>query len=288
MESKGKLIILSVAGVVVAFGAISIYNSVVGSREVEIVEKETVKNRALVARKNLSPGTFVQVPQDADWAELPPNLITEEHVREGTMQLGAFNGAVVRRKMRAGEPIPKDGLMTSREGGFMSAVLESGYRAVSVAVNPTSGNAGFISPGDRVDMIVTRKVKNSGDSGEAQVISETFIEDVRVLAVDQQLNNPENKAILAKTVTVQVTPAQAERVAVAGELGKISLALRSAISDAKPEQEQASGEDADTMDIIDATLQENATTSDDLNDSGSMAPRIRVIRGDSIENVEMR
>ncbi len=288
MESKGKLIILSVAGVVVAFGAISIYNSVVGSREVAIVEKESVSNRVLVARRNLSPGTFVQVQQDIDWSDVPPNMIKEDHVRESTTQIGTFNGAVVRRQLRAGEPIPSDALMTSREGGFMSAVLEAGYRAVSVAVNPTSGNAGFISPGDRVDLIVTRKVKNTGGSGEAQIISETFIEDVRVLAVDQQLNNPENKAILAKTVTVQVSPAQAEKVAVAGELGKISLALRSAANVAKEEPKEALEPTGDAVELIESTLEEDMQDDMRINEGGSMTPTIRVIRGDVVENIEVR
>ncbi|MFO0390026.1 MAG: Flp pilus assembly protein CpaB [Alphaproteobacteria bacterium] len=289
MESKAKLIVLSVAGVVVAFGAISVYNAVVGTQEVAIVEKEEAKNFALLAKRDLSAGSFVQVPQDVDWAEVPPNSTTDAHIREGTVQLGAFNGAVVRRQLRAGDLVTQDALMTSREGGFMSAVLENGFRAISVAVNPTSGNAGFISPGDRVDMIVTRKVRNSNSSGgnDEQIVSETFIEDVRVLAVDQQLDNPENKAILAKTVTVQVSPEQAEKVAVATELGKISLVLRSAAMDIK-KQEDAQNTGAEPVDMIDAVVGASSQEDTQSQERGTMAPRIRVIRGDVVENIEMR
>lgn len=289
MESKAKLIVLSVAGVVVAFGAISVYNAVVGTQEVAIVEKEEAKNFALLAKRDLSAGSFVQVPQDVDWAEVPPNSITDAHIREGTVQLGAFNGAVVRRQLRAGDLVTQDALMTSREGGFMSAVLENGFRAISVAVNPTSGNAGFISPGDRVDMIVTRKVRNSNSSGgsDEQIVSETFIEDVRVLAVDQQLDNPENKAILAKTVTVQVSPEQAEKVAVATELGKISLVLRSAAMGIK-KQEDAQNAGAEPVDMIDAVVGASSQEDTQSQERGTMAPRIRVIRGDVVENIEMR
>jgi pilus assembly protein CpaB len=220
-----------------------------------------------------------------DWAVVPPANITEEHVREGSVQLGSFSGAVVRRQLRAGDLVPQSALMTSREGGFMSAVLEAGYRAVSVAVNPTSGNAGFISPGDRVDMIVTRKVRNSSGGGsDEQIISETFVENVRVLAVDQQLDNPENKAILAKTVTVEVLPEQAEKISVAGELGKISLALRSAA--VKEHTAHVSADPgANAVDLLDAMTEETQ-----MPPSGQkiMAPRIRVIRGDVVEHIELR
>lgn len=110
---------------------------------------------------------------------------------------------VARRAIQKGEPILKTVLVKSNEGGFMSAVLEPGKRAVSIAVDSTSGNAGFIFPGDKVDLILTHSVTNQSVQTRA---SETFVEDVRVLAVDQMLDNPENKAVLAKTVTLEVTP----------------------------------------------------------------------------------
>src|SRR5262249_21137290 len=138
----------------------------------------------------------------------------------------------------AGEPITVSALIKPGAGGFLSAVLEPGKRAVSIAVSATSGTAGFIFPGDRVDMIVTHRLKvkeissnsNQQDSTES-VVSETFVEDVRGGAGDQMLDNPKNKAIPAKTVTLEVSPEQAEKVNVAVELGKISLALRSLASD---------------------------------------------------------
>jgi len=147
-------------------------------------------------------------------------------------------------------------------------------RAVSVAVNATSGNAGFISPGDRVDLIVTHRIKiqGGGETGaQESVVSETFVHNVRVLAVDQMLDNPENKAILAKTVTVEVNDTQAEQIAVATEMGKISMALRSL-----------------TTEQIVGQPHESRTTQDDVSKSlgGGVVPRIRVIRGDQVENME--
>jgi len=138
-------------------------------------------------------------------------------------------------------------------------------------VNATSGNAGFISPGDRVDLIITHRIKiQSGGEGRGQesVVSETFVRNVRVLAVDQMLDNPENKAILAKTVTVEVNDAQAEQIAVATEMGKISMALRSLAGAPKSGSRGATEKDISP-----------------IMGTGAM-PRVRVIRGDEIENVE--
>ncbi|MEQ1705996.1 MAG: Flp pilus assembly protein CpaB, partial [Rickettsiales bacterium] len=225
-----------------------------------VIEAEEVKApRILVAKRNLISGSFIQPQEDLDWQPAPavpstvqatppasenrignmpegeeggvPEVATADNNNyqyEGSVALEDFNGAVVRRTVRAGEPIVVSMLMKPGEGGFMSAVLEPGKRAVSISVNPISGNAGFVSPGDRVDLLLTYRVKNSAnaDSGaEESVGTETFAQGVRVLAVDQSLDNPENKAILAKTITVEVTPVQAEKISVASEMGKISVAL---------------------------------------------------------------
>src|SRR5262249_33221826 len=147
--------------------------------------------------------------------------ITEAMLTNKNSKAADFTGAVARRAIIKGEPIQKNLLVKSNEGGFMSAVLEGGKRAVSIAVDSTSGNAGFIFPGDRVDLILTHAVTKQTVQTRA---SETFVEDVRVLAVDQMIDNPENKsAVLAKTVTLEVSPKQAEEINLAKDLGKISL-----------------------------------------------------------------
>ncbi len=149
-----------------------------------------------------------------------------------------FNGAVVRRQIHAGDAIPASALMKAGSGGLLSAVLNPGMRAVSISVTPNTNDApfvsGFVLPGDYVDLIVTREINRTITNGREQearkiVISKIFVQNVRVLAVDQSLDNPDNKAMVAKTVTVEVTPTQAQEVAVAAELGKISLSLRSAV-----------------------------------------------------------
>jgi len=265
-------------------------------------------SRVVVARHDMVLGSFVQGEQDLEWADAPqvkpdeapaPDAPQKEsYLHEGVVKLTDFNGAVVRRALRAGEPVPQSALMKSGEGGFMSAVLEPGMRAVSIAVTATSGNAGFISPGDRVDLIVTHRVRvHSGEPGqEDSVVSETFVRDVRVIAVDQQLDNPENKAILAKTVTVEVSPQQVEKVSVAEEMGKISLALRS-LAGVMPKVYGAGAEDKKPATVADvygieqdeaqaAPMTRDSDVSQMLNRTGVVAPRVQIFRGDQVQNLD--
>lgn len=274
MESKSKLVLLAVAGVIVAFAAIAVRNRMTDEPPPPLVEAQS--NRVIAAKHDLAPGSFVQ-PQDLDWLTLEPENVKEGYLREGSARLEDFAGAVVRRQMKAGEPLSQSSLTRSGEGGFMSAVLEPGMRAVSVAVTATSGNAGFIWPGDRVDLILVRRVSNK--TGGESIVSETFVQDVRVVAVDQMLDNPDNKAILAKTVTVEVAPEQAEQISTASELGKISLALRSLAAATPPKKEASAGE-VPLKDLYGNAVDGEAIAHDGLR------PRVRVIRGDEVENVD--
>lgn len=272
MESSRRLVILMVAGVLVAFGAIAVRNRVSNVSEAPVVNPTLMA----IAKRDIAPGTLIIGASDIDWVPPADPAKTEGLILDNTGTHDSYNGAVVRRPLKAGEPIVASALLKSSEGGFMSAVLEPNMRAVSVAVNATSGNAGFISPGDRVDLIVTHRIKsgNSGDSGgngREAVISETFVRDVRVLAVDQMLDNPENKAILAKTVTVEVNDQQAEQIAVATEMGKISMSLRSmSVGGAKDTSEVTRSTEMDVSKQV----------------GGVVLPHVRIIRGDQVENLE--
>jgi pilus assembly protein CpaB len=204
-------------------------------------------------------------------------------VVEGQISIKEYDGSVARRAIQKGEPIVKNVLVKSSEGGFMSAVLEQGKRAVSIAVDSTTGNAGFIFPGDKVDLILTLA---TGSRQSPVRASQTFVEDVRVLAVDQMLDNPENKAVLAKTVTLEVTPKQAEKINVAKDLGKISLSLRSL---AKDKEDDVTAEDVGEIDLhklledADATAEDNVTRDSDVSSivtrRAAVGAKVQIIRG---------
>lgn len=321
---SGRGVLLLVAIVIAVFTVISIRGQMA-----QAPEAAPMVTRVVMAKRDLAAGTFVQGEQDLEWGV--PKEVAEaaavqnaeavvgnpdapvvvepvgqfNYLRENSVKLTDFNGAVVRRQLKAGQPVPQDALMRSGEGGFMSAVLEPGMRAVSIAVNATTGNAGFVSPGDRIDLIVTHRIKNSSSAGgmDESVVSETFVHDLRVVAVDQMLDNPENKAILAKTVTMECTPRQAEQIAVATEMGKISLALRS-LSPAKKQEAPAPvaledgaapGDETKDVynpirDLYDQQNQTGFTRDSDLShllERRTMnVPRVVVLRGEKSETID--
>lgn len=224
-------VLLVVIGILVAgLAALAVRKVAPPPASEQVVAAQTVK--ILIAQDTIPAGSFVRADSQLSWGEWPveqaksPPYIAEA----GGVSAESFNGAVARRTIFAGEPITQSSVVKPGEGGFMSAVLGAGKRAVSIPVNATTGNAGFIFPGDAVDLILTHSIQRGESEGEG-FASETFVEDVRVLAVDQMLDNPENKAVLAKTVTLEVAPQQAEAITVALEMGKISISLRSLAAD---------------------------------------------------------
>ena len=146
-----------------------------------------------------------------------------------------FIGAVVRSKVMPGEPITDGRIVRPGERGFLAAVLQPGTRAISVPINATTGIAGFVFPGDKVDMLLTHSIRQGGKGSAVRRATETVLSDIRVLAVDQRTDDIGGKPAVAKTSTLEVTPKQAEVIAVASEMGRLSLSLRSlAKKDDKP------------------------------------------------------
>lgn len=240
--------------------------------------------QVLVAATDIPAGAFVRGDAQLAFADWPQANISETMLTNASAKASDFDGSVARRAIVKGEPITKGLLVKSNEGGFMSAVLDPGKRAVSIAVDSTTGNAGFIFPGDQVDLILTHR------NMQEMRASETFIEDVRVLAVDQMLDNPENKAVLAKTVTLEVTPKQAEEINLAKDLGKISLSLRAL---ATKDSAEVGAEVQTFDDVLRSEIGgENGSVTRDTDVSKIIAPggmgamRVRIIRGNQQEEID--
>lgn len=194
--------------------------------------------KVLVAAADLPAGTLVQADQ-LRWREWPEDG-SDGYMVEGLRTREEFVGAVVRTGMRAGEPVLETRLVKPGERGFLAAVLEPGMRAVTVPVNAVTGIAGFVFPGDRVDVILTHAFSRPDDIGlQERRVSETLLTDVRVLALDQKTNDQEPEPTLAQTATLEVTPKQTELLPLAIELGQLSLALRSLDRSAELEAEVA-------------------------------------------------
>ena len=125
--------------------------------------------------------------------------------------------------MREAKLIKADG------SGFMAAILPSGMRAISTEISPETGAGGFILPNDRVDVILSRRDREAEKQAGVDVhTSETILSNVRVLAIDQTVEEKNGqRVVVGKTATLELTPRQAETLALSRQLGTLSLALRS-------------------------------------------------------------
>lgn len=192
------------------------------------------KTEVLVATIDLPAGTFLNNAH-LRWQSWPDHSLPESYfVKPGatkgddpTSSLGLL-GAVVRRGISIGEPIIRGRVLKPGDRGFLAAVLRPGYRAMAVKVNATTGISGLIFPGDRVDLILTHTIKRGETERRA---SETVLTNVRILAIDQVLNDQSSDPKLGKNATLELTPKQSEMLAVLRELGTLSLALRSLAKD---------------------------------------------------------
>jgi pilus assembly protein CpaB len=201
----------------------------------------------LVATRTLAVGTIVDA-ESFRYQPWPQGLIQPAYYTrgEGGVEPQSLIGTVVRNEITAGQPVTQGAIVRPGERGFLAAALGPGMRAVTVAVSATSGVAGFVFPGDRVDLVLTQEVAGGGDGAPLRA-SETIIRNIRVLAVDQRLNSRDESgnqvAQSAATVTFEATPKIAEKIAVAQTIGQLSLSLRSlADNNAELERAIASGE----------------------------------------------
>jgi pilus assembly protein CpaB len=184
-------------------------------------------HHVLVASAPIPAGTILK-PEQLRWQAWPADTPTGAYLTEANTRMDQLNGAVVRTALEAGEPLSANRVAYPGDRSFLAAVLRPGYRAVTVNVSAASGVAGFVLPGDHVDLILSRTLDQNG--GAKRFVSETVLTDVRVVGMDQRasdVNDPKKDVIVPQTATLEVTPKGAEVIAVVGELGKLSLSLRS-------------------------------------------------------------
>jgi pilus assembly protein CpaB len=173
----------------------------------------------VVARLDVTTASSLEAPALAT-VEWPRELVPAGALHS----VEAAAGRVARRPIAAGEPILESALFERGTPGGLGAVIEPTHRAVSVKVDSVIGVAGFVKPGSRVDVLTTlRRV----DQEKALPISKLILQDVRVLAVDQKLEEArDGKPELVNVVTLEVDPTQAERLIYAAHEGRVQLALR--------------------------------------------------------------
>ena len=199
--------------------------------------------KILVAAQPLHAGTLLKYddiqPHDLLVSEVPAGA------RADTPQERAeLVGSMVRRSLQPQEVLLPADVLRPGDHGFLAAVLQPGMRATTVGVDAVSGTAGLIWPGDHVDVLLTQVNDDQTLPAAHRASAETVLGDVRVIAIDQQLmqgaTGSSNDQGTTHTVTLEVTEAQARRVALAARLGHLSLIVRAAdalpgTQDDKPE-----------------------------------------------------
>jgi len=204
--------------------------------EASPVAMPTPGKSVLIARAGIQRGQLIK-PEDLAWEPWPEGGIDKNYILIGTKSPESFSGWVARFPISAGEPVTEAKIVAPGNRGFLAAALRAGRRAVSVPVSVTSGISGFVFPGDQVDLIVTYTVQEIPRPGQTQSgpllehkVSETVLRDIRVIAIDQKLDlKPGEANANLKTATLEVTPKESEIIALASEMGKLSLSLRSLV-----------------------------------------------------------
>lgn len=237
-----KKLLLLMGALVIAIGtALAARSMLAGQSAPKAVAAAPVPQgpKVLVAQRALPVGTIITA--DAmSFQPWPKDMVENAYFIDGEADMSNLLGTVVRYPISAGEPVTQGSLVSPGDRGFLAAALGPGMRAVTVPVSAKTGVGGFVFPGDRVDLVLTQTVK--GDEGQALKAAETILRNLRVLATDQSTESTtvDGKTVVRafRTVTLEVTPKIAEKVAVAQTIGTLSLSLRS-IADNEKDLERA-------------------------------------------------
>ncbi len=236
-----KKLVLLLGALIIAIGTALAARSMFAGASAPQAEAAAVPQgpKVLVAQRALPVGTIITA-DSISYQMWPAEMVQDAYFIEGEADISKLLGTVVRHQVTAGEPVTQGSLVAPGDRGFLAAALGPGMRAVTVPVSAKTGVAGFVFPGDRVDIVLTQTV--NGDEGQPLKASETVLRNLRVLATDQSTTTEklEGKTVVRefRTVTLEVTPTMAEKVAVAQTIGTLSLSLRS-IADNQIELDRA-------------------------------------------------
>lgn len=255
---RGRTIFLFLIAVLLAGGTAALVRSMLNQRPAVVIAtppppRPAPQKSILVAAAAIARGQILK-PSDVAWRPWPDNAIAGDLIVSGATSEKSFAGWVAREPFAAGEPIARAKIAARGNGGPIAAVLEPGMRAVSIAVDQTSDVSGFILPGDRVDVLasLSASVEGAGGNGYQRKAVETVLRDVRVVGIDQRPDSKDGQAVVARTVTLEVTPKQSEILALAGDLGKLSLSLRSLVSSLPAKLTAFASAESTTGTVLDA------------------------------------
>lgn len=200
-----------------------------------VAQIETVD--VLVAKTDLNRGEVID-SSAIGWQSWPKAAANSNFIRKTDRPdaIKQFDGAIVRVPVAAGQPIYDPMVVFAKGSGFLAAILPKGMRAVAMDISADSAAGGFILPEDHVDILLTHHDKAAEKaSGTEKIVTDTILQNVRVLAVDQAVAEKNGqRVVVGKTATVELTPEQAQTLANAHQLGSLSLSLRSLMDSQSP------------------------------------------------------
>ena len=228
---------LVVLGVAIAAGGVAAYLASHGRNpaplepaKAPVMALETVE--VLIAKADLSRGDVI-ASNEIGWQVWPKTSTNGNFIVKSARSnaVKEFTGAIVRVPVQAGQPIFDPMVVLAKGSGFLAAILPKGMRAVAMDITAESDAGGFILPEDHVDILLTRHDKAAEKiTGNEKIVTDTILRNVRVLAVDQAVEEKSGqKVVVGRTATVELTPQQAETLAMAHQQGTLSLALRSLV-----------------------------------------------------------
>ncbi|MCC4231368.1 Flp pilus assembly protein CpaB [Sphingobium soli] len=229
-----KKIVLLVGALIIAVTTALLARNMLSSSSTPSVNAanmpiEADQPHVLVAVKALPVGTILDA-ESFRFQPWPKDLVEQAYYLRGQADPARLAGSVIRTAITAGQPLTQGSLVKPGDRGFLAAALAPGMRAVTVPVSAQTSVAGFVFPGDRIDLVLTQSVAGGGD-GEPLKVSETILRNLRVLATDQRMDalGPDGKPVVQtySNVTLEVTPKIAEKIAVAQTVGSLSMSLRS-------------------------------------------------------------
>lgn len=242
---RAQIIGIAIAAVA-GIAAFTMMKGVVNQKpELKTREVQVDATAVLVASKDIALGEIVN-EHHMNWQTWPtegvtPGLITKDRASAKH----ELSGAIARAPIIAGEPITAHKLIKAGQGGVLAAILPAGMRAVSTKIDQKTAVGGLILPNDHVDVILIRRQR--ARNGNDEHVSDTLFRNVRVLAIGQQIETAAGKKAAdssggSTTATLELTPRQAELLALANNMGEITLALRS-VADMNSEGQNLTGDD---------------------------------------------
>jgi pilus assembly protein CpaB len=317
MAIRVILVVLGLAsGVLLAIAAtfLGVFGSTAPSQRADAKPLPPPPVMIVVAARALPTGTLITL-QDLRFAPVPADRQTaadfvrvdapapKEQMTADRAVFGEIAGAVSRTRFNEGDPIVRGQMVKPGDAGFLAAVLQPGMRAITMSVNIVTGNAGLLTPGDHIDVVLVQTFAEREADPGLRSVAETIVSDLRVIAVDQRLRagpEPTKDARPAQTVTLEVTALQAEKIDVGAKMGELALAIRGVRTDGEPSDEDdgvlaavpaavwakdLSPAIAGMRPTSRAPIPASAPVAAKREDRVAVKPQLNIYRGDKMESV---